>query len=47
MKIDFHEIAWDDYLEWQKTNQAVLRKIHQLIKDIQRNRLEVSVNRNH
>ena len=36
MKIDFHEIAWDDYLEWQKTNQAVLRKIHQLIKDIQR-----------
>ena len=36
MKIDFHEVAWDDYLEWQRTNQAVLGKIHELIKAIRR-----------
>lgn len=36
MKIEFHEIAWSDYLEWQQTDKAVLRKINQLIKDIQR-----------
>lgn len=36
MKIEFHEIAWSDYLDWQQTDKAVLRKINQLIKDIQR-----------
>jgi toxin YoeB len=36
MKIDFHEIAWSDYLDWQQTDKAMLRKINQLIKDIQR-----------
>lgn len=36
MKIEFHEIAWGDYLDWQQTDKAILRKINQLIKDIQR-----------
>lgn len=36
MKIEFHEIAWNDYLNWQQTDKAILRKINQLIKDIQR-----------
>lgn len=36
MKIEFHAIAWSDYLDWQQTDKAILRKINQLIKDIQR-----------
>lgn len=36
MKINFHEVAWNDYLDWQQRDKAMLRKINQLIKDIQR-----------
>lgn len=36
MKIKFHEIAWNDYLDWQRTDKAILKRINQLIKDIQR-----------
>ncbi len=36
MKIKFHEGAWDEYLDWQSTNKIILRKINQLIRDIQR-----------
>ena len=28
--------AWDDYLYWQNTDKQLLKKINQLIKDIQR-----------
>ena len=36
MKIIFHPNAWEDYLYWQKENKKTLKKINQLIKDIQR-----------
>ena len=36
MRIEFHEIAWNDYLCWQQTDKAILKRINMLIKDIQR-----------
>lgn len=36
MKLTFSEHAWEDYLYWQKTDKKVLRRINQLIKEIQR-----------
>ncbi|MBZ4194352.1 MAG: Txe/YoeB family addiction module toxin [Candidatus Contendobacter sp.] len=36
MRIEFHEIAWADYLDWQQTNKAILTRINLLIKEIQR-----------
>lgn len=36
MKLLFSEHAWDDYLYWQRSNRAALRRIDALIKDIQR-----------
>lgn len=36
MKLIFSENAWDDYLYWQKTEKKVLKRINQLISDIQR-----------
>ena len=40
MRIEFHEIAWTDYLDWQQTNKATLKRINLLIKDIQRSPFE-------
>lgn len=36
----FLDDAWQDYLYWQKTNKKILKRINQLIKDIQRNPFE-------
>ena len=36
MKILFADKAWEDYLHWQATDRQVLRRINELIKDIQR-----------
>lgn len=36
MKILWDHDAWDDYLYWQQTDKAILRKINTLIKDIRR-----------
>ena len=36
MKIKFHEAAWNEYLDWQLTDRALLRKVNLLIRDIQR-----------
>jgi toxin YoeB len=36
MILSFHEQAWEDYLYWQQTDKAMLRRINTLIKDIQR-----------
>lgn len=36
MKLLFTESAWADYLYWQAEDPAVLRKLNELIKDIQR-----------
>lgn len=32
MKIVFSEIAWDDYLYWQKTDKKMVQRINELIK---------------
>ena len=32
--------AWDDYLYWQKQDKKTLKKINQLLKDIDRNAYE-------
>ena len=37
MKIIWSEKSWDDYLYWQNTDKQLVKKINQLIKDIQRN----------
>lgn len=36
MKLLFLEDAWDDYLFWQNTNQKILKRINQLIREITR-----------
>lgn len=40
MRITFSAKAWDNYLYWQKTDKAILKRINLLIKDIQRNSFE-------
>ncbi len=40
MKLTFSSDAWDSYLYWQATDKAVLRRINQLIKEIQRHPFE-------
>ena len=37
MKIVFVDESWEDYLYWQKTDKSKLKKINELIKDINRN----------
>ena len=40
MKKIWSERSWDDYLYWQKQNKNLLKKINQLIRDIEGNPLE-------
>ena len=40
MKLIFSENAWDDYLFWQRKNPKILKRINNLIKEIQRNPFE-------
>ena len=40
MKLIFAEHAWQDYLYWQKTDKKNLKRINELIRDIQRNKYE-------
>lgn len=35
--LTFAPIAWDEYLYWQSQDKKTLRRINQLLKDIQRN----------
>ena len=37
MIISFSSHAWSDYLEWQRTDKQILKKINSLIKDIEKN----------
>lgn len=37
MNITFAEQAWEDYLYWQATDEKILARIHELIKDVKRN----------
>ena len=36
MPIRFEETAWEDYLYWQSNSRQTLKRVNQLIKDIQR-----------
>jgi len=37
MKVTFSANSWGDYLSWQKEDKKMLKRINQLIRDIQRN----------
>ena len=36
MKITFSKNSWEEYLSWQKEDKKMLKRINQLIKEIQR-----------
>ncbi|BAU52079.1 Txe/YoeB family addiction module toxin [Mucilaginibacter gotjawali] len=36
MKIVFLDQAWDDYLYWQNTDKAMVKKVNSLVKEIER-----------
>lgn len=36
MKLIFSEHAWDDYIYWQNADKKILKRINNLIRDIQR-----------
>jgi toxin YoeB len=38
MRLVFSQNAWEDYCFWQETNKKILRRINELIRDIQRNK---------
>lgn len=40
MKIVFSSQSWGDYLYWQQTDKKILKRINDLIKDIQRTPFE-------
>ncbi len=40
MKLIFSELAWEDYLHWQKRDKKILSRINALIKAIQRTPFE-------
>lgn len=36
----FHDIAWSDYIYWQSQDKKTLKRINELIRDIERNGYE-------
>ena len=40
MRVVFTENSWSEYLQWQKEDKKILKKINDLIKDIKRNPFE-------
>ena len=40
MKINWEPGAWDEYVDWQTTDKAMLKRINRMIKEIQRTPLE-------
>jgi toxin YoeB len=40
MGITFSQNAWEDYTSWQSEDKKVLKKINELIKDVQRTSYE-------
>lgn len=36
MRITFSKNSWDEYVSWQDEDKRILRKINELIKDIQK-----------
>lgn len=43
MNSTFTQRAWDEYMSWQKEDKKTLKKINELIKDIQRNGTESKI----
>ena len=43
MKKIWHDDAWDEYLYWQTQDKKTLRKINELVKDIERNGADVGL----
>ena len=37
MRLIFSQHAWNDYLHWQRTDRKTLRRVNELIRDIERN----------
>jgi toxin YoeB len=37
MRLSWYSDAWEDYLYWQAQDKKILKKINELIKDIERN----------
>ena len=40
MNLVFSGHAWEDYLYWQRTNRKLLKRINELVRDIQRSPFE-------
>ncbi len=40
MNLLFTPESWEDYLYWQKKDKKILRRVNELIRDIQRNPFE-------
>jgi len=40
MRIIFSRNSWEDYISWQSEDKKILKKINELIKDIQRTTYE-------
>ena len=43
MNIIFSSIAWSQYVEFQQIDRTLIKKINELIKDIQRNGLSTGI----
>ncbi len=43
MNIIFSSIAWSQYVELQQIDRTLIKKINELIKDIQRNGLSIGI----
>lgn len=43
MNVIWHDKAWYEYVDWQTTDKKLLKRINQLITDIQRNGNTVGV----
>ena len=40
MNITFTPPGWEDYQHWQRTDKRILKRIHELMKDVQRSPTE-------
>jgi toxin YoeB len=40
MNLTFDKVAWEDYLYWQSTDKAMVKRINAIIKDIMRHPFE-------
>ncbi len=43
MKKIWHDDAWNEYLYWQTQDKKTLKKINELVKDIERNGAETGI----